>query len=190
MTNGASTGRRRKKWGRKTRGVRKNRGKTTAKKRKKTSERVTKTMPSKLCEFHCGHEKCHHIKFIKYLEWQRTNHNIHYFASLLPYNNIYHPKKYGIINGMPDFFIVHPLRDKETGEILKTSLYIELKVGGGRLTPDEKTEIKKIIKKGDSMVGVCYGVNACKDLMKSYRDNEDLAKLEVMCWAGKTKKPK
>ena len=87
---------------------------------------------------------------------------------------------------MPDFYIDHPLKDKN-GNIIKTSLYIELKVGNNRLTKDEKVQIKKILKTGNSLVGVNYGVNSCKKLMKSYINGEDLENLEFLCWEGKTK---
>jgi hypothetical protein len=153
----------------------------------KKSKIKNKYRPKKICDFFCRHEKCHHLKFVKYLKWQKEKYNINFFASLLPYQTVHHTDKYGIINGMPDFFIDHPLKD-ENGRIIKTSLYIELKVGYNKLTPNEKNEIKKILEKGNSLVGVNYGIDSCKKLMKSYRDGENLEKLEIMCWAGKTNK--
>ena len=88
---------------------------------------------------------------------------------------------------MTDFFIDCPLKDKN-GNIIKSSLYIELKVGGGVLTEDEKKEIRKILEKGESVVGVCYGTLAFKSLMVAYREGENLERIESLCWAGKTKK--
>jgi len=129
----------------------------------------------------CRHEKCHHCKFITFLQKQKKKYNINFFASVLPYNQIFHPVKYGIIKGIPDFFI--PLKCREYN-----GLYIELKVGGGILTDSEKIEIRKIIDKGESMVGVCYGWKDCKELMVAYRNKQSNEKLEKLCWKGKTKK--
>lgn len=153
-------------------------------KKKEEKEKKKKTP----CDHYCYHERCHHLKCVKYLQYQKKKFNINFFASLLPYHTIFQQEKYGIIKGMTDFFIDHPLRDKKSGKVIKTSLYVELKVGRGVLTIDEKREIRKILEKGDSVVGVVYGVNNFKTLLKAWRDGKSLEKIEALCWAGRTKK--
>lgn len=168
-------------------------GKNTRKRKKRKTARSNKTkrknykvrsnVTSKYtCELViCRHEKCHHCKFITVLQIQKKKYNINFFASLLPYNSIFHPTKYGIIKGMPDFFI--PLKCRQYN-----GLYIELKVGSGVPTKLEKVEIKKIIDDPDFLVGVCYGWKDCKKLMIAYRDKVSNEKLEKCCWNGKIKK--
>ena len=140
-----------------------------------------------VCGYYCRHEKCHHLKCVKYLRYQKKKFNINFFASLLPYHQIFHQDMYGIIKGMTDFFIDQPLKNK-SGKILKTSLYIELKVGSGTLTPDEKIQIRKILQKGESGVGVCFGINSFKALVRAWRNRASPEEIEALCWAGRIKK--
>jgi len=128
----------------------------------------------------CTHEKCHHIKFIDFLRNQKIKHNFNFFASLLPYNKVYHPKTYGIINGMPDFYIPMKIHDY-------IGIYIELKTGSGVLTKDEKIEMKKIKDRGEALIAVCFGWKACKKLVLACINKEPLETIKELSFKGKIK---
>ena len=136
----------------------------------------------------CNHEKCHHLKFIRTLREKLETHNMSFFASLIPYQQVYHPAKYGIIKGMPDFYIARPFKN-EKGDVIYTGLYIELKTLTGSLSVPEKTHIKKILDEGDACVGVCHGVVQCRVLLEAWLNPKTTKKkIEDLCWSGKTKK--
>lgn len=175
---------------RKKKKKRKNRGIKKQKKTKKKPEWLKKKIKRRCKITKCLHEKCHHLRFVKYLRWQKKKYKIPFSASLLPYQRVYHPKKYGIVIGDLDFKILLPFKNK-SGIIIYTWLGIELKVGRNDTTKDEDKEIKEIIKKGDGLPSVCYGYKQCKKLMKAYRNKKgktSLEELQELCWAGKIKK--
>lgn len=133
---------------------------------------------------HCLHEKCNHLKLIKTLWFYKEKFHINFFPSLLPYHRIKHQRAYGVISGLPDFFIEAPKVDKN-GKIVSTGLYIELKVGKNRVSQVQKREIKKIIRNKNCVVGVCYGVQACRDLIKCYLNKKTtMEDVEKLCWKG------
>jgi len=141
-----------------------------------------------VCSYVCTHEKCHHLRFVKYLNWQKRRHNINFYPTLIPYQHVYHHSLYGIIKGIPDFHINHPFKDS-TGKIIYTSLDIELKVGKNRLTKDEKGEIALLLLKEHHLVAVCYGFKACKKLMKAYRNPQSTLKILMeLSWGGIVKR--
>jgi len=163
----------------------KSKSKSTIRK-KKTGYRYS--LPLDVCSLgSCTHEKCHHLKFIKHLWFHHYKNGIMFHASLLPWQRVHSTHTYGIICGDTDFIINEPYLDHR-GRVRFCNLRIELKAGGGTLTNVEKDVIRKLIEKGNDLVGVCYGVNACKALLKAYLNGEPESVLEELCWKGKTKK--
>jgi hypothetical protein len=168
-------------------------GKTTKKRRpvKKTKRKKRKkkqfSYKKNICQSdNCLHEKCHHLKVVKYLKKLKRTRGINFFPSLLPYNKIPQAMYYGVIKGMPDFCIVHPF--VENKKIVRNALYIELKTARGTLTAAEKIEIKSIVKKRQALVGVTFGVKATKKLINGYLTKKKLSDVEKLCWAGPVKK--
>ncbi len=162
--------------------------KTTGIKKKKKRRPVFRKKHSGICSYVCPHEKCHHLKFVKYLQWQKKKHGINFYPTLIPYQKVYHHKLYGIIKGIPDFHIAHPFKN-ENDEIIYSSLDIELKVGNNRLTKDEKREVALILLSEHKLVAVCYGVSSCKKLMRAYRNPKtSLEELNKLCWMGVVKR--
>lgn len=137
----------------------------------------------------CFHEKCHHLKFIRHIWKMRKKHKFNFYPTLLPYHKLYHQKEYGIIPGLPDFHF--NIKFVQNGVIIYTSLDIELKVGElGKLSEVQKEVIRELMEDGQHLVGVCFGVDACKDLLNAYLNptKTTVEELEELCWAGKISK--
>ncbi len=173
-----------------TKGIKKPNKTKSGKKKKKVKKIIYKKAKFRnvVCNYNCNHEKCHHLRFVKYLTYQKKKHKINFYPSLMPYQQVHQHELYGVLPGLPDFHIPHPFKD-EDGDVIYSYLDIELKVGSNILTKSETREIKELIGKGDSLVAVCYGADACKRLMRAYRDPKTtIEQLEKLCWNGAVQK--
>ena len=131
-------------------------------------------------------EKYQHLKLVRFCTRTLLKKKIFFFPSLIPYQKVYRPKKYGIIPGIPDFCIVHPRKEGNT--TIWHNLYIELKVGANMPSQKQKNLMKFLIDKGDDLVSVCYSAASAIKLIQAYLDpNTSIDEIQKLCWAGKTK---
>jgi hypothetical protein len=107
------------------------------------------------------------LSCVDYLQKLNKKKNVLFFATLIPYQRVHLPKKYGIINGMPDFYIA---KKAKIGNKYTCGLFIELKsLGPNRiLTNDEYKVIKNIEKEGDYSYAVVYGYKKFRTLVRKY----------------------
>lgn len=134
----------------------------------------------------CNCEKHHHFRLVKFLKDYRTKYQIPFYASLMPYHEVCHPRRFGIRIGDPDFLVLCRYPRGDGKDYL--GVYIELKVSGGTLTPAEIEIGKKILEKDDFLFGVCFGWEAAKKLIMAVRKQRPRDVVEKLCWAGPVKK--
>ena len=72
-------------------------------------------------------------------------------------------KRMGVKRGVADFFLAIPLNGK-------AGLWIELKVGKGKLSPEQIEFISRKNARGYLAVAVC-GFEAAKEVLKTYMDS-------------------
>jgi len=69
-------------------------------------------------------------------------------------------KRMGVIRGVSDIFIAIPANGK-------AGLWVELKVGDGKLSSDQKIFLERKTERGYDAV-VAWGANAAKEIIKAY----------------------
>jgi hypothetical protein len=138
-------------------------------------------------------EEYHHFKVTKFLMDKHYEMGLLFYPSLLPYHDVHQKEMFGIINGIPDFFIAEGFNN---GKNCFGGLYIELKKMEGRVSVDQKKLLRRIIKGGHYFVSVCHGHLEAIELIKTYLlldkktrlNAASLERLEQLAWEGETKK--
>jgi hypothetical protein len=80
-------------------------------------------------------------------------------------------KRMGVKKGVSDFFLAIPIQDKDG--VFWSGLWIELKVGKGKLTTEQSAFIYRKLQRGYHAVAV-WGEEAAKAVILTYLNREQL----------------
>lgn len=76
-------------------------------------------------------------------------------------------KRSGTLKGMLDFMLAHPKKSKDGLSFSCCGLFVEMKKKGGKLSPEQKDKIEKLINAGYRCY-VCYSSKEAIDCIEEY----------------------
>lgn len=119
-----------------------------------------------------GKEQAEHINIVNWFNYQYPElaNDFHHFANerrcSVQQGRLL--KRMGVKKGVADFFLAVPtLQSHPDGPRYFGGLWLELKVGNGKLSPEQKAFIDRKISMGYMAMGV-WGFEAATEIIRSY----------------------